>query len=267
MKHPLLITALAMANLGLIAFVQTGALRGCPVRNTDHAAILSSNSGVSPQQKIKVLFIGNSLTFVNDLPAMLVHVASSDAANTTELDVQASTIGNATLKQLLDDGCALDLARSKRFDDVVLQEHSFFWADPVSFNEAKTTVATMATAIRKYGGTPVMFQIWGNGQGGDANITTTANLENITEGVAELSAPSSLPVVRVGEAFADVDRMGGAPDLYQADHHHPSVAGTYLAALVFYQFFAARPAAGVVYRPPELTDADAATLRQVADRH
>ena len=48
------------------------------------------------------------------------------------------------------------------------------------------------------------------------------------------------------------------PDLYQADRHHPSVAGTYLAALTFYRAFTGRAGTDARYRPWGMSAADQA---------
>jgi len=43
-------------------------------------------------------------------------------------------------------------------------------------------------------------------------------------------------------------------------HHHPSVAGAYLAALVFYRYFTGRTGAEATWRPSGLSAEDAAAL-------
>jgi hypothetical protein len=70
--------------------------------------------------------------------------------------------------------------------------------------------------------------------------------------------------VPVGQAFEAAREMKGAPDVWGPDHHHPSVAGTYLAALVFYRSFTGRSGAQATWRPNGLNAQDAATLVQLS---
>ena len=72
----------------------------------------------------KILFIGNDFTFSKSgLKYHLPNLASS-AQPPLKLDVEAITIGGATLKQLWANGAALDAIRTGDWDAVVLQENS-----------------------------------------------------------------------------------------------------------------------------------------------
>lgn len=62
----------------------------------DHDELMVTRTA-QPARTLTILFIGNSLTFRNDLAAMLVDLASSDPGNTTRLQVKAETYPNATL--------------------------------------------------------------------------------------------------------------------------------------------------------------------------
>ncbi|MGH7735022.1 MAG: hypothetical protein ACREOE_15380, partial [Gemmatimonadales bacterium] len=70
--------------------------------------------------------------------------------------------------------------------------------------------------------------------------------------------------VPVGEAFERARTSPGAPDVYGPDHHHASVAGAYLAALEFYQYFTGRSGEAATFRPWGLSAKDTAKLVQLS---
>lgn len=70
---------------------------------------------------MRVLFVGNSLTYANNLPRLLRAVAASQAGGTL-LDTATYVIPGADLDALWDDGHAASALREGDWDVVVLQE-------------------------------------------------------------------------------------------------------------------------------------------------
>ena len=101
----------------------------------------------TPAKTISVLFIGNSYTFVNDLPGMLVKVASSDPANTTQIEVQSLTRGGASFKDWVADGSGLKMIKSRHWDYVVLQNQSEWALYPDGIKSANESAPILAKAI------------------------------------------------------------------------------------------------------------------------
>lgn len=50
-----------------------------------------------PTKTVSILFVGNSFTYVNDMPGKLIQIASSDATNKIQLEVSSVTKGGADL--------------------------------------------------------------------------------------------------------------------------------------------------------------------------
>ena len=217
------------------------------------------------------------------VPALLVNIASSDPGNVTRLEVQAKTYPDAMLDQLFTRTDALDWARIHQPDVVVLQEHSC-WFDMVDDNlyaaqaadwsyDTKGT-ADWSRAAQAFGAKPLLFEVWGDGDNSDHftdrksyafGRTPDQEAELAARATQRLSRQLGLPVAAVGDAFARARRTPGAPDLYGPDHHHASMAGAYLAALVFYRHFTGRSGAAAAYRPWGLSADDAALLSRAAD--
>ena len=85
--------------------------------------LLASCASVSSQSKKvqHILFIGNSVIYTNNLPAVFERIADAQPDATT-YDVDMFARGGATLTELSQDPRVLDLLESGRYDIVVLQE-------------------------------------------------------------------------------------------------------------------------------------------------
>ena len=274
--------AVLAALLGLFLARQTPMLGAAyPLRGHDHADLMTSRTPAGKARTLRVLFVGDSLTFANDMPAMLVNIASSDPGNTTQVEVQAKTYPGAFLSKVLADTDALAWARANHPDIVVLQEHSS-WYDVTASNPpsgvtnwdyaAKGSI-DWAEAVKALGETPVLFEIWGDGDGSDLFTRQgspaygrTPNQESryAAQATQRLADELGVQEVAVGDAFQRARDRPGAPDLYGPDHHHPSMAGSYLAALVFYRQLTGRTAAQAAYRPLGLSAQDAGLLVQAS---
>src|SRR5262245_9941274 len=72
--------------------------------------------------EIHVLFIGNSFTYVNDLPRMVAELAKAGKQRPFHYDQE--TPGGYTLEQHWKNGKALAKIQSRQWDFVVLQDQS-----------------------------------------------------------------------------------------------------------------------------------------------
>jgi hypothetical protein len=142
----------------------------------------------------------------------------------------------------------------------VLQEHSYFWL-PDTAEQAREAAGRWISAARTYGARPVYFEPWMDpddtySSGGDA-----------LEAAQDNARLYGADIARIGEAFAGARAMIGAPELYAADHHHPSEAGTWLAALVIFHGLTGEPAERVTWRPGDVTRDQATILQRIADQY
>jgi hypothetical protein len=228
---------------------------------------IASNAGIStvagkPDRTVSILFIGNSFTFGNDLPGMLVQVASSDATNKVQLEVHSATVGGATLNYMFHNPEAASLFRQQHWDYLVLQEQSEWTGSRERIADTYSAVNTWNQAARQMGTTPVLYETWADQPGStlytDRNSyffgqTPEQVQPNIDAQSSALARHFQIAVVPVGSYWAYAEKQPNAPNLYAPDHHHPSAAGTYLTALAFYRFFTGNTLAHVTYRPRELT--------------
>jgi prepilin-type N-terminal cleavage/methylation domain-containing protein/prepilin-type processing-associated H-X9-DG protein len=181
-------------------------------------------SGAGDPKALRVLFVGNSLTFVNDLPGQVARLAGS-AGESRPLVADGVLVGGATLEQHYKSGNVAAKLKANSYDWVVLQEQSMrpISARPLMFEYArKLDALVQANGARTlfYMTWARSFQPWAQGALSDAYMTIAGEL--------------GADVAPVGMAWAAVRRANPSDDLYAADGNHPNPRGTYLAACVFY---------------------------------
>lgn len=219
----------------------------------------------TPQAPIRVLFIGNSHTYVNKVPEQLLALAKA-AQPPKPLQVESVAIGGATLERQLTDGRAMGAIARGGWDDVVLQEQSAQAVlEPQRF---ETSATALVAAIRKVGAKPVLSMGWVR------KDLTDYTQNDWTNAVLKVASSSRASVAPVGQAWRlALEKNPGSP-LYQADGNHASPQGSYLAACVFFASFFDRTPVGLSGRvehpnvPKEiladLDTAQAKTLQQAA---
>ena len=115
------------------------------------AGLLSLLAAPSPRPP-RVLFVGNSLTCVNDLPAMVARISASIGA---PLETHSIVAPNYGLEDHWNDGIVQGLLTRERWDVVVLQQ------GPSSLPESGTNLidytARFGTIIRAAGACPAVY--------------------------------------------------------------------------------------------------------------
>jgi len=188
----------------------------------------------------RMLFLGNSFTYFNaGVPHHVRELAASaDPAHNDAYYYAMATLSGATLRQL---DSMMPIIKSEKFDIVVLQGQSL---EPIASKEDsekfRAAVRAFDRAIRDSGAKTVLYMTWAFGSKPD--IATPLARAYVAAG-NEVGAL----VVPVGLAFEASRRDHPAIDLYYVDQKHPSLAGTYLAACVFYAALYGRSPEGNEY--------------------
>ncbi|MBL8173231.1 MAG: SGNH/GDSL hydrolase family protein [Bryobacterales bacterium] len=203
------------------------------------------------QQIIAILFLGNSLTYTNDLPGMVMR--SSPQA----VHAESVTAPGATLQILYEQTPALEKLRSRKWDYVVLQEQGTLGIAAVNgaraVNDPKAFFSWARIwdkEIRAAGAKTVFFHHW-------ARRVNPEDRPHLDYAFAQIAGELRAVSVPAGPAWARMPRHS----LYVPDDLHPTVLGTYLTACVFTEALFAKPC----LRPPGgVTAADAQLIRAVA---
>jgi hypothetical protein len=109
----------------------------------------------NPQAK-KILFIGNSLTFVNQLPIVLAALVL-DSNTASELKIGEVVKGGATLEELYEHTDAVaTIERSGPWTEVVLQEQS----DVAQPEKTQQYVDSFSQSVRRVSAHTLIFETW-----------------------------------------------------------------------------------------------------------
>lgn len=232
-----------------------------------HMAVSASAS----ELVTKVLFVGNSLTLRNDLPGMVKQIAATKGI---PVETSTSARGSARLAHHFRDTGLLQRLDETPWDFVVLQEHTQLPA----LNESDVArdslpfAAELAARARKVSaGTRVVFYMgMAHREGDQFHKKTLPAVGSYTGMQARTNATyrrmaktSNAMLAPVGEVWARMRADHPGIELY-VDERHPSVAGTYLAACVFFTTLFSQSCASA-YVPGSLEGAIAATIQQVSD--
>ncbi len=251
-QHPLLSrlgTIVLLAPLALLA------LSGC----SGAAPTCAPGDGSC----LRVLFIGNSYTYVNDLPGTLANLARA-GGHTIQTD--SLVAGGATLADHLADPATTPKLDSLMWNFVVLQEQSETpavesWRESTMYPAVRTLVAM----VRQRDETPILFMTWAHRDGlPDNGLPDYESMQqSIDRGYVSIAAELLAPVAPVGVTWFVVRRQNPDIDLWQDDGSHPSTAGTYLAACVFYAALFRQSPEGLGFTDGLSTDA-ASVLQKAA---
>lgn len=185
-------------------------------------------------KSLRILFIGNSLTSANDLPARLASVAK---ATGREAVVESVTRDDFSL----DDhwaGKTAEAALAKKWDYVVLQQGPS--ANAASRAAFEASARRFAGAIRQAGAKPAIYMVWPRASRRD-------EFPLVIESHRAAARAADALLLPAGEAWMRALAADGRMRLYR-DALHPTKAGTDLAVLAMY--FSLFPAG-----PQEFTEA------------
>ncbi len=177
-----------------------------------------------------VLFLGNSYTYYNDLPEIISSLATA-SGNTFNYD--ENTIGSYKLEDHATNAESVEKIYLQKWDYVVLQEQS---TRPVNdFDAFDNGVRLLNNEIRAnqpQTNTTLLYMTWGRQN--SEKYPYDEMQAGLTFAYDSLARKYGTEVSPVGVAWKKVRDDGDPINLYNADGTHPSYAGSYLAACVFY---------------------------------
>lgn len=188
----------------------------------------------APEGSVKVLFIGNSLTYENDLPRTISQLALS-----TGLDpcyCVAIAHPNFALEDHWDFREAVTALEEEVWDFVVMQQGPS--ALPSSRENLVLWAGVFGELIDENGAQSVMYGVWPQLDRSFDFPNVAASYREAADSIGALFAPA-------GEAWQYAWAQDSTLQLYAADDFHPSPMGTYLAALVLFERIYDRSPVGV----------------------
>ena len=183
----------------------------------------------------KILFVGNSHTYTNDLPGMFFEMAQAGGHG---VDVYDLTEGSYTLQRFSDPEDELgeiltDALQSEPWDFVVLQENT---NAAVAFNAKKDMypyARKLDEMIKAAGGQTAFLMTWAPKEGAGA-FSREMVQGQLAAGYRTIAEELDALLIPGGEVFAKALEQDEELQLWGEDGQHPSVEGTYLAACTAY---------------------------------
>jgi hypothetical protein len=204
--------------------------------------------GQGDEEVVRILFIGNSYTYVNDLPGTFQKLACA-GGHTVEVSTAAE--GGWTLADHVGSVETFQKLKEQHWDFVVLQEQSVLPAiDYVRDQNMYPAVRKLAAKIKELGAQPYLFLTWGHRDGYPEGYLQnySAMQYQLSVGYKEIADELGLPIAPVGDAWYQAVTQHDLTDLWQSDGSHPSEQGTYLAVCVFYAAIFQESPEGLSYR-------------------
>lgn len=223
------------------------------------------------QDSLHVLFLGNSYTYYNSMPAMVGSMATSTG---DVFSYSANTPGGYTFQQHSADATSLNLIAQGNWDYVVLQEQSQLPSFPDNQVEQDVfpfarKLDSLITAANHCTET-VFYNTWGRKNGDAANcqffppLCTYQGMDSLLQLRYNMMADSNDAIVSpVAQLWRYLRTNNPAIELYNPDESHPSEAGSYAAACAFYTVMYRKDPTAITYNA-NLSANDAAAIRTAA---
>ena len=178
----------------------------------------------------RVLFVGNSLTYYNDVPELVRQLSRSDE-NSSRLEVEMLAAGGASVAQHLEAGYLPQYLKDGDFDLVVIQDIGGWPICPPEFPGCADSVASIEEIvglIRSKGAEPIWYSTYQR---------IPAIQAALSEKARQIAGRMDIQLADVGAAWSYYESIAGegAPFL---DDGHPNQVGSFIAAATILQAIA-----------------------------
>jgi hypothetical protein len=182
---------------------------------------------------MRVLFVGNSLTQANDLPMLVTALAAGVGVQVQATDVSQ---GGFSLEDHWNDMRAPRAIDQGGWHFVVLQQ------GPSALLSSRENLRLWARRfderIRAVGGRPALYMVW-------PEAARSGEFDNVRESYLLAAQDIKGLFLPAGDAWRAAWKREAELKLYGADDFHPSLLGSYTAALVITSKITLRSAIGM----------------------
>jgi hypothetical protein len=245
------------------------ALAVLPVFVLASVSRLSADEPAKAKAKdLRVLFIGNSQIYFNDLPRTVEALAESAPEDRPRIRTDRFVSGGASLEKLWNAGTGAGTARAKileeKWDFVIVQD--IYFVKPESFNKFAPLFHEL---IQKNGSRTVLFCT------ASVSQMYPKGFEELHDMHIALGKKLSIPVAAAGKTW--LSYWGDKPTaeqrlaLYDPDQAHPGKKGSYIYACSLYTALTGRSPVGLTNRIPKqpaetVAEAEAKQFQEAAWR-
>jgi hypothetical protein len=192
----------------------------------------SSSGGGGP----RVLFLGSSLTYANDMPFTVQGLARATGKT---LDVSVVAQGGASFEDLWKRGAALARIKEGGWSFVVMQQ------GPSTLPESRANMREyakkFADPIHKAGARPALYMVW-------PSADRMAYFDDVRTTYTLTAEDMGGMLIPAGEAWRAVWKRDPKVALLKRDGTHPTPAGSYTVALSIFGMLFSRSPVGLPAR-------------------
>lgn len=214
-----------------------------------------------------VLIIGNSRTYVNDMPAMLRQLAQQPEAP-INIEVESSTGGGFSFENHWAKPRTARLL-SAGWDEVILQGESGAQVSREQYELFHAYGQKLAAVARVREGRPTLLVNWPYDPSYFKDYQPYDRSEHLSwlrEVHRRLANDAKLDRLNLGSLWESV-RVANPSLPLTSDGNHPTVAGSYLYALAVYTYVTGQPVTPLAYVPAGLDPVVAKMLREAVDSY
>lgn len=202
---------------GIRLFVLMILLLGCSKNGNVAAPAITPPPGI-----IKILYIGNSLTQANDLPSMVTAIAKQDSVDIIFKDM---SIGGTSLEDHWNQGLIQTEIRNGKYNFVILQQGpSSLPASQALLMEYVQKIKTVCVINKS---NVCVYMVW-------PEKARLSFLDNVIDGYTQSALQTQSILAPGGLAWKHAWNLDPTLPLYSSDDFHPSIMGSFLAALTIY---------------------------------
>jgi len=208
---------------------------------TDDLEFNDETAIASDEYDSKILFVGNSYTFYNNMPQLFFKLAE---AGGKQVLVDQSAFAGYWLNNHLTNSHTLKKIYKKDWDYVIIQEQSQVptikhWRT----NSMYPSIQTLNSLIQNQGAETVLFMTWGRKFGGEQFLNDFASADfddyyqmqdTLALTYLRLAEYLAAKLAPVGLAWENALIINPDLNLWDEDQSHPTYEGSYLTASVFY---------------------------------
>jgi hypothetical protein len=175
-----------------------------------------------PKASLKILFVGNSLTYYNRLPAIVAQLANMDSV---DLDFKCICKPDFSLPDHLDEGMLQKEIATRTYDFVIVQQ------GPSALDESRRILLQAVTTIKNYcdmnNAKLCVFMVW-------PSKLRLFDLNKVIDSYSDAAQKTNSYLAPAGQAWKQAWQMDPDFGLYDSDNFHPSSLGSFLSAMTIY---------------------------------
>lgn len=181
-----------------------------------------SNAAHGTKDSLRLLFVGNSLTYTNDLPELVKEIGELDGKR---MICDMIALPDYSLEDHWNDGNAAAAIQTGQYDYVIFQQ------GPSALPESQVLLKTYAKKFSKVCNdahtSMALFMVW-------PSKARAFDFENVLKSYANAATETGSVLCPAGLAWLNVWQVNQQVPLYGPDSFHPGIDGSVLAAMTIY---------------------------------